>query len=96
MKKKELNYKEMLTDFIKITVNYALEHDMNFFYISCPYNINPSIGGVYIIKEGNKEFFEKVKNYFGDAYVIGKTHWNVHDIYKFLSKKYSIPLLNLY
>lgn len=96
MKKKELNYKEMLADFIKITVNYAFEHDMDFFYISCPYNVNPSIGGVYIIKEGNKEFFDKVKGYFGDAYVITKTHWNIPDIYKFLSNKYGISLLSLY
>lgn len=96
MKKRELNYKRMMTDFIKITVNYAFEHGMDFFYISCPYNVNPSIGGIYIIKEGNKEFFEKVKGYFGDAYVIGKTHWNIEDIYKFLSAKYDIPLIDLY
>lgn len=96
MKKEELNYKKMLTDFIKINVNYAFEHGMDFFYISCPYNINPSIGGLYIIKEGNKEFFEKVKNYYGDAFVIGKKHWNIPDIYKFLSCKYKINLLDLY
>ena len=88
MKKGELEHKKMLVDFIKITINYAFEHGMDFFYISCPYNVNPSIGGLYIIKEGNKEFFEKVRNYYGDAFVIGKTHWNIPDIYKFLSKKY--------
>lgn len=95
MKKKELNYKDMMADFIKFTVDYAFDHNMEFFYISCPYNVNPSIGGVYIIKEGNCEFFNKVKGYFGDSYVIVKTHWNKHDVLTFLSKKYNIPLLKL-
>lgn len=96
MKKKELNIKKMMADFIKFTVNYAFDNGMEFFYISCPYNVNPSIGGVYIIKEGNKEFFEKVKGYFGRAYVMTKTHWNAHDVLLFLSKKLDIPLIDLY
>lgn len=96
MKKEELNYKEMMRDFIKFTVNYAFDHGMEFFYISCPYNVNPTIGGVYIVKEGNKEFFKKVKGYFGRSYVITKTHWNVHDVFVFLSNKFDIPLLELY
>ena len=95
-KKEELNFKEMMADFIKFTVNYAFDHKMDFFYISCPYNVNPSIGGVYIIKSGNKEFFDKVKGYFGSAYVIKKDHWNVHDVLLFLSKKFSIPITDLY
>lgn len=92
---KKFNYKEMLTDFIKFTVNYAFSHNMEFFYISCPYNVNPSIGGVYIVKHGNKEFFSKVKGYFGASYVITKTHWNIHDVLEFLGSRYDIPLKDL-
>lgn len=95
MKKEELNYKKMMADFIKFTVSYAFDHNMDFFYISCPYNVNPSIGGVYIVKEGNKEFFKKVKGYFGKSYVIKKTHWNTYDVLTFLSKNFNIPLLDL-
>lgn len=82
----------MMASCIKEAVCFAMENDMDYFYIGFPDTKNVQLEGIYVAKSNCKKFSEEVKGFFGKGYYINSDCWNKVDIISYLSKELGIPL----
>lgn len=94
-KMEDNNKHEMMSRFIKESVDYALDNGMKYFYIGFPDINDVRTGGIYIAKASCKKFSENVKGFYGRGYIIANDHWNKNDILVFLSKELKIPFYKM-
>jgi len=73
-------------------INYALEKNLEWFYIIMPDSSDPKVDGICFVKAGSEEFMNNKAKFFGKTWMLDMKDWNSYGLRVAVEKFMNIPL----